>query len=203
MKKILLGVFVFMFLSFPIFAQGKMDNFDMQNFKKATFAGGCFWCMQPPFDKLEGVVSTTVGYTGGHKKDPTYREVTTGKTGHAEAIEVLYDPAEVTYEKLLKIFWMNINPTTPDRQFADVGTQYRPAVFYHDEKQKKLAEKSRLELDHSGRFHKPIATEITAVSKFYPAEEYHQKYYKKNPIHYKMYSVGSGRVGYLKKVWGK
>ena len=158
--------------------------------------------MQPPFDNLEGVVSTTVGYTGGHKKDPTYREITTGKTGHAEAIEVLYDPAQVTYEKLLGIFWMNINPTTSDRQFADVGTQYRPAIFYHDEKQKKMAEKSRSELDHSGRFKKPIATEITAVSKFYPAEEYHQKYYKKNSIHYKMYSVGSGRVGYLKKVWG-
>ena len=175
---------------------------DSPKLEKATFAGGCFWCMQPPFDKAKGVVSTVVGYTGGTQKNPTYEEVSSGRTGHAESIEVTFDPKMVSYEELLDIFWMNIDPTTPNRQFADAGTQYRSAIFYHNEDQKRLAEKSKEKLHQSGKFDKPIVTEIVPATHFYPAEEYHQKYYLKNTAHYKAYRAGSGREGFLKKVWG-
>ena len=174
----------------------------MEKFEKATFAGGCFWCMQPPFDKTEGVVSTTVGYTGGTTPNPTYEEVYAGETGHAESIEVVYDPSKVSYETLLEVFWRNINPTTPNRQFADVGSQYRAAIFYHGAEQKKLAVASKEKLEQSGKFDKPIATEIVPASSFYPAEAYHQKYYQKSPLRYKFYRFGSGRDQYLKEVWG-
>lgn len=171
--------------------------------KKATFAGGCFWCMQGPFDALPGVISTTVGYTGGAKADPTYEEVCEGTTGHAEAIEVVYDPAVVSYERLLDVFWRQIDPTTPNRQFADAGTQYRTAIYVHDDGQRSAAEASKKALAASGRFDKPIVTEIAPAAPFYPAEDYHQKYYQKRTMHYKLYRAGSGRQAYLEKTWGE
>jgi peptide methionine sulfoxide reductase msrA/msrB len=169
--------------------------------EKATFAGGCFWCMQHPFDELRGVVSTAVGYTGGHKEYPAYEEVCSGETGHAEAIEIQYDLSQITYPELLDVFWRNIDPTTLNRQFADVGSQYRTTIFYHNEEQKSLAEASKEALDKSGRYDNPIVTEITPASIFYKAEEYHQKYYEKCPVRYKSYKFGSGREQYLKKKW--
>lgn len=168
----------------------------------ATFAGGCFWCMQPPFDELEGVISTTAGYTGGHKKNPTYEEVTAGRTGHAEVVQVVYDSRKVSYEKLLEVFWRNIDPLTKDAQFCDRGSQYRSAIFYHDENQKRLAEQSKKALEESKRFDQHIVTEITPASEFYRAEEYHQNYYKTNPIRYKFYRYGCGRDQRLKQLWG-
>lgn len=168
----------------------------------ATFAGGCFWCMQPPFDKLAGVISTKAGYTGGRKKNPTYEEVSAGGTGHAESVEIVYDPAKISYEKLLDVFWHNIDPTTRDRQFCDAGNQYRTAIFYHDEKQKKLAEESKRALDKTKPFKAPIVTEITRTTVFYPAEEYHQKYYVKNPVRYKFYRYNCGRDQRLRELWG-
>ena len=167
---------------------------------KATFAGGCFWCMEGPFDKLDGVKSTTSGYIGGDKKNPTYEEVSSGGTGHAEAVEIVYDPAKVSYEKLLEVFWRNIDPLVRDRQFCDVGTQYRSAIFFHDELQKRLAEASKAEVQK--RFKQPIVTEIVPAAKFYPAEEYHQDFYKKNPIRYKFYRTGCGRDRRLQELWG-
>jgi len=186
-------------LTMPAEASGK----EAPKLSTATFAGGCFWCMQPPFDKLKGkgVVSTTVGYTGGKKENPAYEEVSEGTTGHAEAIQVVFDPARIGYEELLEVFWRNIDPTTPDRQFVDVGEQYRPGVFYHDAVQKKLAEASRDRLDKSGRFDRPVRTEIVPASTFYPAEAYHQEYYRKNPVRYKIYRYGSGRDQFLRRVW--
>jgi peptide methionine sulfoxide reductase msrA/msrB len=173
-----------------------------KNFQKATFAGGCFWCMQYPFDKTEGVVSTTVGYTGGSKKTPTYEAVSSGVTGHSEAIELIFDPLKISYADLLVVFWRNINPTQPDGQFADKGIQYRTAIFYHTEEQKKQAIASKDKLQMSGRFDKPIVTEILPASTFYRAEEYHQKYYEKNSMQYKAYHFASGREQYKKKIWG-
>ncbi len=167
----------------------------------ATFAGGCFWCMEPAFDKTEGVISTTVGYTGGKQKNPTYEEVCSGSTGHAEAIEVEFDPAVLTYEALLDVFWTNIDPTTPNRQFCDVGTQYRSAIYYHDEGQKKLAEKTKNDIEQ--RLQLVSATEIEAASEFYPAEDYHQDFYQKNPEHYQRYRSGCGRDDRLEQLWGK
>ncbi|MDP3920690.1 MAG: peptide-methionine (S)-S-oxide reductase MsrA [Candidatus Omnitrophota bacterium] len=180
-------------------AEGTMAEVKLE---KATFAGGCFWCMEPPFDKIPGVKSTTSGYIGGMKENPTYEEVSSGSTGHCEALEVAYNPDEVRYETLLDAFWKNIDPTTKDAQFADHGSQYRTGIFYHNEEQRKLAEASRDALGKSGHYDKPIVTEITAASKFYPAENYHQDYYKKNPLRYKYYHFASGRGQYLKKVWG-
>ncbi|MBI4341682.1 MAG: peptide-methionine (S)-S-oxide reductase MsrA [Candidatus Omnitrophica bacterium] len=168
----------------------------------ATFAGGCFWCLQQPFDETPGVISTSVGYTGGTTADPTYEQVSTGATGHAEALQAIYDPSKATYEQLLDVFWSNINPTTVNGQFADKGTQYRTAIFYHNDEQQRLAEASKERLARSGKFDEPIATEIVLASVFYRAEEYHQHYYKKQAAHYNAYKVGSGRAGYLKKVWG-
>jgi len=169
---------------------------------RATFAGGCFWCMEYPFDKIDGVSKTTSGYIGGHYKNPSYEEITTGGTGHAEAVEVVYDPKKVTYEKLLHVFWRNIDPLVKNRQFCDVGSQYRTAIFYHDEAQKKAAEASRDELNKSKRFNAPIATEIVPATIFYPAEDYHQDYYKVNPIRYHFYRSGCGRDGRLQDLWG-
>lgn len=170
--------------------------------EKATFAGGCFWCMEAPFDKLPGVVSVTAGYTGGHLKNPTYKEVSAGGTGHAEAVQIVYDPDKVGYEKLLNIFWHNIDPTTKDRQFCDVGNQYRSAIFYHTEDQRKLAEQSMRELEKNKPFKEPIVTELVPATEFYPAEEYHQHYYKKNPLRYKYYRYSCGRDQRLQELWG-
>jgi peptide-methionine (S)-S-oxide reductase len=171
--------------------------------QKATFAGGCFWCMEPAFDKLEGVKSVVSGYTGGHKTNPTYEEVSSGATGHAESVEITYDPAVISYSKLLDVFWHNIDPTAKDRQFCDTGSQYRSAIFYHSEEQKHLAEASKKALELSKRFPGPIYTEIVPATAFYPAEEYHQKYYQKNPIRYKYYRYSCGRDQRLKELWGK
>jgi methionine-S-sulfoxide reductase len=174
----------------------------MEKAEKATLAGGCFWCMQPVYDKLPGVVSTTVGYTGGAKANPTYEEVSTGRTGHFEAIEVLYDPSRISYPELLEAFWRSIDPTNDAGQFADLGPQYRTAIFYHDEEQKQQALASKEKLEKSGKFDEPVISAVLPASRFYPAEEYHQKYYVKNAGHYTLYKKGSGREGFLTKVWG-
>jgi peptide-methionine (S)-S-oxide reductase len=166
----------------------------------ATFAGGCFWCMEPPYDEIDGVISTISGYIGGTKKNPTYEQVTTGTTGHAEAVQIAYDPSKVTYEKLLEVFWRNIDPLTANAQFCDHGSQYRSAIFYHDETQKKLAEKSKQAVQQ--RFKQPVVTEIVPAAQFYPAEDYHQDYYKKNSIRYKIYRYGCGRDQRLEELWG-
>jgi len=176
---------------------------DAPHVEKAIFAGGCFWCMVPPFEKLDGVKEVISGYTGGHKADPTYEEVSSGTTGHVEAVEVIYDPAKVTYGKLLDVFWRQINPTDAGGQFVDRGSSYKSAVFYNNEEQKRLAEKSKKDLELSGRLDKPIVTEIRPAGPFYRAEEYHQDYWKKNPIRYKFYRYNSGRDQYLAKIWGK
>lgn len=172
-------------------------------FEKATFAGGCFWCMVPPFEKADGVISVASGYTGGHVVNPTYEQVSSGVTGHLEAIQVTYDPKVISYKDLLDIFWRQIDPTDPGGQFVDRGAQYRSAIFYHTDQQKELAEASKEQMAKSGRFDKPIVTEIIKYDVFYPAEEYHQDYYKKNPIRYKYYRYRSGRDQYLEKIWGK
>ena len=168
----------------------------------ATFAGGCFWCMQPPFDKTPGVISTTAGYTGGTKINPTYEEVSDGGTGHAELVQVTYDPSKVTYQQLLDIYWHNVDPLDTGGQFCDRGNQYRTAIFYHGEEQQKLAEASKQALIDSKRFDQPIATEIVAAGPFYPAEDYHQEYYKKNPVRYKFYRWNCGRDQRLTQLWG-
>jgi len=169
----------------------------------ATFAGGCFWCMEPPFDKLTGVVSTTSGYIGGTKANPTYEQVSDGSTGHTEAVQVLYDPGKVSYAQLLEVFWRNVDPLTPNAQFCDKGSQYRSAIFFHDAEQQKLAEESKRKLEASGRFKQPIVTELVSATTFYAAEEYHQDYYQKNPLRYRYYRHGCGRDARLKEVWGE
>jgi methionine-S-sulfoxide reductase len=169
----------------------------------ATFAGGCFWCMEPPFEQLEGVRSVTAGYAGGTGPKPTYEEVSSGATGYLEAVQVAYDPATVTYQQLLDAFWRNVDPTQADGQFADQGRQYRTAIFYHTEEQQRLALASKEQLARSGTFDKPIVTEILPATAFYPAEEDHQDYYKKHPLRYKLYRIGSGREGFLKRTWGQ
>jgi len=172
-----------------------------QELAKATFAGGCFWCMEPPFDKLDGVVSTTSGYTAGHTENPTYEQVSAGKTGHTEAVEIVYDPRKITYARLLEVFWRNIDPLTANAQFCDKGSQYRAGIFWHDETQRRLAEESK---DAAAkRLQKPIVTEIATASKFWPAEDYHQDYYKKNPIRYNFYRTACGRDQRLETIWGK
>ncbi len=173
------------------------------NTEIATFAGGCFWCMEPPFDKLDGVISTTSGYTGGHQANPTYKQVSAGTTGHAEAIQVEYDPAKISYTELLAVFWKNIDPTTKNRQFCDHGSQYRSGIFYHNDAQKSAAETSLNKLNQTRPFDEPVVTEITSASTFYPAEEYHQDYYQKNPLRYKYYRYACGRDQRLEKLWGK
>lgn len=172
-------------------------------FEKATFAGGCFWCMVHPFDGLPGVKEVICGYTGGGRENPTYHEVSAGATGHAESIQVLYDPSKISYEQLLDVFWHNIDPTDSGGQFVDRGNQYRSAIFYHAPEQKRLAEESKKKYDGAGYFGRPIITTITPGSTFYPAEEYHQYYYKKNPVKYRAYRFYSGRDRYLDKIWGK
>ncbi len=169
----------------------------------ATFAGGCFWCMEGPFDKLPGVVSTTSGYTGGSQEEPTYEQVSAGWTGHTEAVRVVYDPKQVTYETLLNVFWHNVDPLTKNAQFCDHGSQYRSGIFFHDDAQKLAAEASKKALEASGRFKEPLVTEITPAGKFWAAEEYHQDYYVKNSFRYNFYRTGCGRDARLRELWGK
>ncbi len=173
-----------------------------EDLARATFAGGCFWCMEPPFDKLDGVISTTSGYIDGHVKNPTYQQVSAGVTGHTEAVEIIFDPAKISYAELLEVFWRNIDPLAVDRQFCDRGSQYRTGIYAHGDEQLRLAEESRDALVRSQRFDRPIATEIEAATKFYPAEDYHQDYYQKNPVRYKMYRTGCGRDRRLQELWG-
>lgn len=186
---------LFLISIFPLVAEEK--------FETAVFAGGCFWCMESPFEKASGVKEVISGYTGGFKENPTYEEVSAGTTGHLEAIQVVYDPKKISYVQLLEIFWRQIDPTDPDGQFVDRGKQYRSAIFYKSKEEKVLAEKSKQDLEKSKRFNLPIMTEIISATKFYPAEEYHQDYYKKNPVRYNYYRYGSGRDQFLKKVWIK
>lgn len=169
----------------------------------ATFAGGCFWCMEPPFDKLEGVISTTSGYTDGKTPNPTYKQVTSGRTGHTEAVQVVYDPTRVSFEQLVEVFWKNIDPTDVDGQFCDRGSQYRPTLFFHDDAQREVAERSLAELQRSKPFKQPVTTPVVAASTFYAAEEYHQDYYLKNPVRYRYYRNGCGRDRRLEQLWGK
>jgi peptide-methionine (S)-S-oxide reductase len=171
-----------------------------QETAKATFAGGCFWCMEPPFDKLEGVTSTTSGYTGGRTENPRYEQVSAGRTGHTEAVEIVYDPRKITYERLLEVFWRNHDPLTANAQFCDVGSQYRPGIFVHDDAQRRLAEASRQTV--AQQLGKPVVTEISRATRFWPAEEYHQDYYKKNPVRYAFYSTNCGRERRLQEIWG-
>ncbi|MBF0311089.1 MAG: peptide-methionine (S)-S-oxide reductase MsrA [Magnetococcales bacterium] len=169
--------------------------------EKATFAGGCFWCMEGPFDQLPGVVETISGYAGGESVNPTYEEVSAGGTGHAEVVQVVFDPEKIRYEALLEVFWRNIDPTTPNRQFCDVGTQYRSAIFYHDEAQKRLAEESLARLQGNKPFPQPVVTQIAPLKAFYPAEEYHQDYARKNPLRYRYYRLACGRDARLSELW--
>jgi peptide-methionine (S)-S-oxide reductase len=169
----------------------------------ATFAAGCFWCSEEAFEKVPGVVSVMSGYTDGRTKNPTYEQVSSGGTGHTEAVEVKFDPAKVTYEQLLDVFWVNHDPTYTDRQFCDQGSQYRPGIYWHDEAQKRLAEASKAKYDKLKTFKQPIVTPIVKAAQFWPAEDYHQDYYKKNPVRYKFYTSGCGRYARLDELWGK
>ena len=170
---------------------------------KAYFAGGCFWCMEEAFEKVAGVTEVISGYMGGSVKNPTYEDVSSGRTGHAESVEVLYDPAKVSYQQLLEAFWRNVDPITPNAQFCDHGTQYRAAIFYLNDEQKRSAEVSKQAIEESKRFKQPVVTELTMAAEFYPAEEYHQDFYKKNPIRYKFYKYNCGRAQRLESLWGK
>ncbi|TSK07088.1 MAG: peptide-methionine (S)-S-oxide reductase MsrA [Geobacter sp.] len=196
MKTLTAVTLAFLFL---LTAAGSLPAAPLQ---KATFAGGCFWCMEHPFDELPGVVSVTSGYTGGHTRNPTYEEVSAGGTGHAESVQVIYDPGKISYDKLLMRFWHNIDPTAKDSQFCDAGHQYRSAIFYHDEEQRRLALKSKQALEANKPFKGTIVTEIVPATEFYPAEEYHQHYYKKNPLRYSYYRLSCGRDHRLKELWG-
>ncbi len=191
------------FILLPALLLIQTDSSAQTKLDRATLAGGCFWCMEHPFEKLEGVLEVISGYTGGHKDNPTYEEVSSGMTGHLEVVQITFDPSKISYSEILEAFWKQIDPTDPGGQFVDRGRQYRTAIFYHNKDQKALAEKSKAELNKSGRYKNPIVTEITKASKFYKAEDYHQDYYKKNPIRYKYYRYRSGRDQYLKKIWGK
>jgi peptide methionine sulfoxide reductase msrA/msrB len=202
--RIILGTLLLMpFMAMNANAGLMQKGGNMEHMEKATFAGGCFWCMTPPFEKLDGVKEVISGYTGGHTVNPTYEDVTSETTGHLESVEVIYDPSKISYEKLLDVFWHQINPTDAGGQFVDRGPSYESAIFYHNEEQKRLAEESKQKLAQSGKFDKPIATEIRPAGPFYPAEGYHQDYWKKNPVRYKFYRYNSGRDQYLEKVWGK
>jgi len=173
-----------------------------QQTEKATFAAGCFWCTEEAFEKVPGVIQAVSGYTGGKVKNPSYEQVSSGRTGHTEAVQVTFDPSKVSYDKLLDTFWLNHDPTVTDRQFCDAGSQYRPEIFYHSEDQKRLAEASKAKWEKAKPFRQPLLTPITAASDFYPAEDYHQDYYKKNPVQYRFYVTGCGRYSRLDQLWG-
>jgi len=196
------GFVVLMSGGLPGIPNGIYANDSLQK-AMATFAGGCFWCMEEAFEGVEGVISVVSGYTGGQVDNPTYEQVSAGGTGHTESIEVTFDPDKVTYQQLLEVFWRNVDPTTPNAQFCDHGNQYRTAIFYHDEAQKQLIEASKKKIEHSKTFPESIVTEIAPASVFYPAEEYHQDFYTKNPIRYKYYKWNCGRAKRLEQLWGK
>ena len=185
-----------------VFAAALSAGAYAQKTEKATFAGGCFWCTEEAFEKLSGVTEVVSGYMGGKVKNPSYDQVSTGRTGHTEVVQVSFDPARVSYDKLLDVFWLNHDPTVKDRQFCDSGSQYRPEIFYHSEEQKRLAEASKAKWEKSKPFKQPIVTPITAASEFWPAEDYHQDYYKKNPVQYRFYVTGCGRYTRLDQLWG-
>ena len=197
MRRALIAFLLVLFAPF-LFAQTRVPP----GMAVATFAGGCFWCVESDFDKVPGVTETISGYTGGGKANPTYQEVSSGTTGHAESVQVIFDPKKVTYEKLLDTFWVSVDPTVKDRQFCDSGNQYRTAIFYNDESQRKAAEASKAALEKSKPFKEPIVTQIVAAGPFYPAEDYHQDYYMKNPVRYQIYRSGCGRDARLKELWG-
>jgi len=194
MKKFIFGWMVIIMATTPVAAN---------EIEKATFAAGCFWCMEHPFDEIKGVISTTSGYTSGHQENPTYQQVSAGGTGHTEAVQVLFDPNIVSYAQLLDVYWRNSDPTTANRQFCDVGSQYRPGIFFHSNEQRRLAEASKQKIEQNKSFHEDVITEITAASRFWPAEEYHQNYYLKNPVRYKFYRYNCGRQQRLDQLWGE
>jgi peptide methionine sulfoxide reductase msrA/msrB len=179
------------------------ENVSASEQKVAVFGGGCFWCMEPPFEQLEGVIDVTAGYAGGESVNPTYEQVSSGRTSHIESVRVVYNPEKITYKELLDTFWRQIDPTDDGGQFADRGSHYRTAIFYADQREKEIAEESKKELDTAGVFDSPVVTAIVSAKNFYPAEEYHQDYYLKNVVHYSAYKIGSGRAGFIKKVWGE
>ncbi|WP_457578051.1 peptide-methionine (R)-S-oxide reductase MsrB [Desulfomarina sp.] len=192
-------VFLLVFLSVTAFAG---EEKQVQDKRTAVFGGGCFWCMEPPFEQLDGVVDVTAGYSGGEEVNPTYEQVSSGMTGHIESVRVVYDPEIISYKELLDTFWRQIDPTDDGGQFADRGAQYRTAIFYSSEEERKIALESKKEIDEAKIFNGPIVTAVLPVKQFYPAEEYHQDYYRKNILHYSLYKAGSGRSGFLKKTWG-
>jgi peptide methionine sulfoxide reductase msrA/msrB len=203
MKRIFL-----LMLGYATIAAGTITSSQGQNFspvetKTAVFAGGCFWCIQPAFDKAKGVINTLLGYCGGTEPNPTYELVSSEKTGYRESIQIIYDPAKISYDQLLDIYWRQIDPTQADGQFTDIGPSYRAAIFYGNDDEKKIAEASKEKLARSGKFNKPIVTEVLPAMKFYPAEAYHQKYYQQNPEHFEAFEQGSGRVSFQKKTWKK
>lgn len=202
MKEIIISL-LFLFTLFAGYTKADVDKkaVDTKNLAKATFAGGCFWCMEPPFEQLDGIIEVTSGYSGGEVDNPTYEQVTSGKTGHLETVQILYDPQKISYGELLEVFWRNIDPTDVYGQFFDRGPQYGTAVFYHDQEQKELAEASKEKLGQSGKFDQPIVTEIRPYKNFYPAEDYHQNYYKTNSGRYNFYKMASGREKFLEKKW--
>ena len=201
--KAFLGFLVLCVVIALIVDLGSAQNPPTPATRTAVFAGGCFWCIQPAFDKAPGVTKTIVGYCGGTEPNPTYASVSSEKTGYRESIEITYDPGKISYEQLLDIYWKQINPTQSDGQFTDIGPSYRAAIFYAGDDEKKIAEASKEKLSHSGKFDKPIVTEILPAMKFYPAEAAHQKYYRQNPEHFEAFEKGSGRVSFQKKKWGE
>jgi peptide methionine sulfoxide reductase msrA/msrB len=209
MKSLHIVFIVFAIILLGYYQVNSMDkmekpmNNNTEKTASAVFAGGCFWCTESDFEKLEGVIEVISGYTGGRVKNPNYKQVSAGGTGHIESVKVIYDPSKVSYEQLLGYFWRHVDPTDPGGQFVDRGSQYRSAIFYANDTEKRLAETSKQQLAASGQFKKPIVTDILPLGEFYPAEDYHQNYYKKNPIRYKYYRYGSGRDQFLKKAWAE
>jgi methionine-S-sulfoxide reductase len=201
MKRIFLLTLWHVALAVGAITSVQAQNSSPAETRRVVFAGGCFWCIQPAFDKAEGVIKTTVGYSGGTEPNPTYALVSSEKTNYREAIEIIYDPTKISYDRLLDIYWRQIDPTQADGQFTDIGPSYRAAIFYGNAEEKKIAEASKEKLARSGKFHKPIVTEILAATKFYPAEGYHQKYYQQNPEHFEAFEHGSGRTSFQKKTW--
>lgn len=201
LRHLFAGLGVMAVIVFGSFGSGISETTG-ETYARATFAGGCFWCMQPPFAGLDGVIATAAGYTGGHTANPTYENVSHGNTGHTESVQIVYDPRKVSYETLLDVFWHNIDPTTVDRQFCDVGSEYRTAIFFHDAEQERLAKASKQAIEGTKTFSGPIVTEIVSASTFYPAEEYHQDYSDKNPVRYQVYRFMCKRDARLAELWG-
>jgi peptide methionine sulfoxide reductase msrA/msrB len=201
MKRTLILLLSYALIAASTVASSQGQNSSPAETRTAIFAGGCFWCIQPAFDKAKGVIKTVVGYCGGTEPNPTYEVVSSEKTGYRESLQITYDPAKISYDQLLDIYWRQIDPTQADGQFTDIGPSYRAAIFYGNDDEKKIAEISKEKLARSGKFNKPIATEILPAMKFYPAEAYHQKYYQQNPEHFEAFEEGSGRVQFKKKTW--